>query len=792
MAEAPALCRHCGDTCAADGVRTDAGSFCCNGCASVFALLQAHGLTQFYACDPGAGLSQRGLRDRETDRFASLDDPTVAARFVDAHDGTFSHVTFSVPSLHCASCLWLLEQLWRFDDGVGRSEADLMRRTVRIAFRPDRTTLRAVAERLASLGYEPVVDSERSAGRMPAARRDLYLKLGLAGFAVGNMMLFSIPRYANGAPLEPVFQRLFDALNILFAIPVLLYSAADFFKAAWQSLRLRTITLDVPVAMGLVVLFVRSLWDILTRSGEGFLDSFAGLVFFLLIGRLFQQMAFDRIAFDRTVRSFLPLSVRVVTDTQMTLRRIEQLVAGDVIVVRPHEVVPADACLVDGHGRIDVSFVTGEQDAVAVQAGDTVSAGARVVGEALRLRVSRAVSHSRLAELWNNPVFTRPPSHWLTTVSARFGQWFTVGAVTLAAIGFYAWWPDVRMAAQVATAVLIIACPCALTIAAPITLGTTLGTLGTAGVYLKQGAVALELSRVDAIAFDKTGTLTTAAASASVDLHGLDDVDWARVRRLAAESIHPVSRALVGRVPVAGTAGSVHEVVGEGICGVVDDAAVALGTAAFVTRVAGVAVAPVDGRTWASVAGRVGSLTLGTAERPEMVQVATTLGASHETWLLSGDHDGEAPRWRAAFGDRMRFRQSPEDKLRAVQARQAAGRHVLMIGDGLNDAGALAAADVGIAVSDDTACLVPACDAVIAGDRLALLPAVLRYARRARAVIVLCFVVSVFYNIVGLGFALTGHLTPLATAILMPVSSLTIVGLSVGLMRVRPPDGARR
>jgi Cu+-exporting ATPase len=140
----------------------------------------------------------------------------------------------------------------------------------------------------------------------------------------------------------------------------------------------------------------------------------------------------------------------------------------------------------------------------------------------------------------------------------------------------------------------------------------------------------------------------------------------------------------------------------------------------------------------------------------------------------------------------MRFRQSPEDKLRAVQARQAAGRHVLMIGDGLNDAGALAAADVGIAVSDDTACLVPACDAVIAGDRLALLPAVLRYARRARAVIVLCFVVSVFYNIVGLGFALTGHLTPLATAILMPVSSLTIVGLSVGLMRVRPPDGARR
>ena len=792
LPEAPALCRHCGDTCAAEGVRTAAGTFCCNGCASVFALLEAHGLTQFYACDPDAGVSQRTASARAADRFAVLDDPAVANRFVDAHDGTFSHVTFSVPSLHCASCLWLLEQLWRFDEGIGRSEADLMRQTVRVAFRPDRTTLRAVAERLASLGYEPIVDSERSAGRMPSARRDLYLKLGLAGFAVGNMMLFSIPRYANGAPLEPAFQRLFDALNILFAIPVLLYSAADFFRSAWQSIRMRTITLDVPIAMGLAVLFVRSLWDILTGGGEGFLDSFAGLVFFLLIGRLFQQVAFDRIAFDRTVRSFLPLSVRVASGARIAMRRIEDLAPGDVMIVRPQEVVPADACLLDAHGRIDLAFVTGEQHPVPVQAGDTVGAGSRIVGEALRLQVVRRVSHSRLTELWNNPVFTQKPPHWITTITARFGQWFTVGALVLAALGFYAWWPDVRMAAQVATAVLIIACPCALTLAAPITLGTTLGTLGRAGVYLKQGAVALDLSRVDTIAFDKTGTLTTAEATATVDLDGLDERDWARVRRLAAESIHPVSRALAGRTSVEGTVSDLHERVGEGIRGVVDDATVALGSASFVARVAGVPIDTVGGRTWASVDGRVGSLALLTPERAGMVEVVAALGSSHETWLLSGDHDAEAPRWRAAFGDRMRFRQAPEDKLRMVQAQQAAGRHVLMIGDGLNDAGALAAADVGIAVSDDTACLVPACDAVIRGDQLALLPEVLRYARRARTVITLCFIVSIAYNVIGLGLALIGQLTPLATAILMPVSSLTVVGLSVGLMRMRPPRGSRR
>lgn len=786
------FCRHCGDTCADAGISTPAGAFCCTGCASVFSLLQAHGLTQFYACDTGAGLSQRVASARDGSRFAALDDPAVAQRFVDAHDGTYAHATFSVPSLHCASCLWLLEQLWRFDEGIGRSEADLMRRTVRVSFRTDRTRLRAVAERLASLGYEPVVDGERAAGRMPGARRDLYLKLGLAGFAVGNMMLFSIPRYANGAPLDPSFQQLFDSLNVLFAIPVLLYSASDFFRAAWHSLRMRAITLDVPVAMGLAVLFGRSLYDILTRSGAGFLDSFAGLVFFLLIGRLFQQMAFDRIAFDRTVKSFLPLSVRVVTGDTMTLRRIEQLEPGDEIVLRPQEVVPADACLLDTQGRIDLAFVTGEQEPVVVHAGDTVGAGGRVVGEALHLRVLRRASHSRLAELWNNPVFAQREAHWITDVSARFGHWFTVGAVALAALGFWAWWPDARMAAQVATAVLIIACPCALTLAAPITLGTALGKLGEAGVYLKQGAVALDLSRVDAVAFDKTGTLTTAEAAAAVDVHGLDDEAWARVRRLAAESVHPVSRALAGRAAVDGVVRDVFERVGEGIVGTVDGARVVLGSATFVSHMAGVPVAAVPGRTWAAVDAQVGWLTHSTPERPGMSAVAAHLARTAETWLLSGDHDGEAPRWQPVFGDRMRFRQAPEDKLAAVRERQAAGRRVLMVGDGLNDAGALAAADVGIAVSDDTACLVPACDAVIRGDRLTLLPEVLAYARRARLAILLSFWVSVLYNLLGLWLALTGRLTPLATAILMPVSSMTVVGVGVGLMRFRAPGGAAR
>ncbi len=764
-----------------------AGTFCCTGCASVHALLAAHDLTGFYACAPDAGRSQRAMGARPADRFAPLDDPLIAQRYVDSHDGTFTHATFAVPSLHCASCVWLLEQLWRFDEGIGRSEADLLRRTVRVAFRPDRISLRAVAERLASLGYEPVLDAEASAGRLPPPRRTLYLKLGLAGFAFGNIMLFSIPRYAAGAGLEPTFHWLFSLLNLALAVPVLLFSASDFFRSAWHALRLRTVTLDVPVALGLAVLFLRSVVDIASGTGEGYLDSFAGLVFFLLIGRLFQQLTFDRIAFDRTVRSFLPLSVRVRDVSGLSTRRVEDVVPGDVLFVRPGEIVPADATLLDTTGCLDYAFVTGESVPVDVVAGAYIGAGGRVADHAIHVQVLRAVSHGRLAELWQHPVFAQRRPHWLTTVSSRFGHWFTVGAIALAAAGAVAWWPDLRMAAQVATAVLIIACPCALTLAAPITLGTALGQLGRAGCYLKSGAVALDMSRLDTIAFDKTGTLTTAGTVDDVERHGLTAYDWGLVHRLAAESVHPISRTLVPRAPLYGRAEGVHVAPGQGIRGRVDGHAVVIGSASYVTSESGVAIEGVAGRTYAAVDGRAGSLHLSTRPRPGMRAAVAQLGQRYDTWLLSGDAGTDAASWEDVFADRMHFRLSPEDKLDLIGERQRTRGRVLMVGDGLNDAGALAAADVGMAVSDDTACLVPACDVVVRGDQLPRLPEFLLYARRARRVIVLCFAVSVAYNVVGIGLALAGMLTPLVTAILMPVSSLTVVGLSVGLMRVRAP-----
>jgi Cu+-exporting ATPase len=778
-AAAAAVCAHCGEPCAGDGVETAEGRFCCEGCAAVSAVLHAHGLTAYYRCVPGAGVSQRQASGRDRQRFAALDDPAVAARVVRTVGGATT-ATFAVPALHCASCVWLLEQLWRFDDGVRRTEVDLLRRVVRVAYDPAATSPRAIADALAMLGYAPVLEAERTTDAAPAGRRSLYLKLGVAGFAFGNMMLFSIPRYVNGAPLAPEFQRLFDGLNLAFAIPVLVYAASDWFRGAAAALRARAVTIDVPVALGLVTLFGRSVADIALGRGEGFLDSFAGLVFFLLVGRLLQHKAFEALAFDRTVRSFLPLSARVERDGTDAVVSIDRLDAGDLVRLRCGEIVPADGVAADA-GAVDYAFVTGEAAPVMVRPGEPVRAGGRAARGDLRVRLAGKPSDSRLAALWSDPVFSRRKPQALTDLSVRFGRAFTVGALALAAGGAAAWWPDAATAADVATAVLIVACPCALTLAAPITLGTAMGVLGRHGCYLKHSGVLLDLARVSVVVFDKTGTLTS-GGGATVTLAGLSAAAWARVRRLAAASMHPMSRALAASGPAAGDLGGVVEVEGGGLRGVVDGVAVAIGAAGYVGLDPGMAAA---GRAYAVVDGTaVGTIDVTSAVRTGVVDAVRALRGRYDTWLLSGDAAPGASRWTALFGGRVRFGQSPADKLAAIAAHQGGGRGVLMVGDGLNDAGALAAADVGVAVSDDTACLVPACDALLRGDRVAALPAILRYARRAWGVVVLCLAVSVLYNGLGLWLALTAQLTPLASAILMPVSSLTVVALSAGLMRV--------
>ncbi len=776
------VCAHCGDPCADGAIVVDERSFCCTGCSSVYQILQSHDMCDYYGIDPKAGISQRTPR-YGADAYAVLDDPSVMHRFVEFQRDTTIHLRFEIPSMHCASCVWLLDRLDRFDEGVQSSEVDFMRKTVRVVIDTRRTAASNVAMLLSQLGYEPLLHGEGTEAATDHERRlrlrTMYIRIGIAAFAAGNLMMIAAAQYlAVGETIDPTLKRVFDLLSIALAVPVLLYSAAPWYRSAWGALRHRTVNLDVPVALGISTLFVRSVIDIAMGSGEGYLDSFAGLVLFLLVGRLFQQKAFDAVSFDRTYRSFFPLSVRVERQGAEHVVPIDQVSPGDVLHVRNGEVIPCDAVLTSAAAFVDYAFVTGESVPVECSDGALVHAGGRVVGRGARLTAVKNVSQSYLASLWERNG-TKTDRRSYMDISDRFGKWFTAFAIAVAVLGLIAWLPDWQMALTVFTAVLIIACPCALTIAAPVTLGTAIGRLSLRGIYVRNAVTLMDLTRITAVVFDKTGTLTEAVHRVQVDHRDLSDEAWQAVQAVAAHSTHPISRSIAGS-SVSSNVSDVEEVVGQGIRGTSHGYQVAIGRREF--------VAPGDNQesdttvaAWLAVNGQLaGAVRITPTLRSGVRAMIATLRKRLAVVLSTGDSDRDRDVFVDAFGPgQMHFEQRPHEKVATITSAKGTNGRVLMVGDGLNDAAAMAAADASVAVTDGTSTLVPACDVVMPAVELQHLPRLLDYAGIMTSVIKASFIFTVFYNAVGLGLALAGLLSPLITAILMPVSSLIVIGISV-------------
>lgn len=790
---APAtLCFHCGTPCPEGAPIREEQAFCCHGCLTVHELLVENGLGHFYDLGRQAGLR---VGDRVGDgRFDYLDDPVVRERLVDFSDGRTTRVTLQVPAMHCVACVWLLENLFRLRAGIGRSQANFPRREVAIAFDQTQLKLSELVTLLHSLGYPPTLrlDAvERDAAR-PSSRR-LYLQVGVAGFAFGNAMLFSFPGYlglegAGGAGMRGFF----GVLSLLLALPVLVFSAVDYWRAAWAALRRRVLTIEFPIAIGLAALFGQSVFEILTRSGEGYVDSLTGLVFFLLCGRVFQQKTYERLAFDRDYRAFFPLAVTRKNGFREEVVSISRLAVGDRLILRHGELVPADARLVAGDGLIDYSFVTGEAEPVAKEAGEQLYAGGQQTGGAIEVEILKPVSQSYLASLWSHETFARSRVASLDNLTNRFSRWFTLAVVGVA-LGAAGWWgaSDATLAVRAFTAVLIVACPCALALAAPFTFGTAQRLLGRAGIFLKRPQTLETLARVDSVVFDKTGTLTLPGRGAVVwEGPALTAEQRSLTAALAGQSTHPLAvriRQALGRIASGGRVRGFTDEPGGGMQGFVDGRPVALGSARWLRR-QGIEVAgPASGKgssVWLAIDGEcLGGFQVGQTMRPEAPGIVAQLGASAELALVSGDNEQERERFAAVFGPAttLRFSQSPMDKLEFVRARQDAGRTVMMVGDGLNDAGALRRSDVGVAVVEDLGAFSPASEIIIEAGRLGRLPAVLEYAKGAVRIVHVCIGVSCLYNLVGVTLAAQGLLAPWICAILMPVSSVSVVALASGL-----------
>ena len=795
-------CAHCGDACPTEPLLLAERPFCCAGCRTVYELLDANNLCTYYRLGEQPGLK---VQDVELPgRFDYLDSETVQAQLLSFRSAEWARLTLHVPQMHCTSCIWLLEHLPRLNPGIVEARVQFLRKEITISYRLADTSLKAVVQLLASVGYEPQITLAELGAQPHHAGRLLYYQLGLAAFAFGNVMLLALPEYFSFVEdLQGEFGRFFGYLSLALAVPVLLFSARAFFRSAGQGLRQRYINLDFPISLGLVSLFGVSTFEVLTGRGPGYFDSFTGLVFFLLIGKWVQQHTYDALRFDRDFTSYFPVAVTRLTPEGEQSISVKELEKGHRIRVRHQEVIPADAVLLRGAGQIDYSFVSGESAPVARASGELVYAGGRQLGEAIELEVVREVSQGYLTQLWNNPAFTKEETHQtLESYANRVGRYF-VAVTLLLAVGTLAYWGprDPATMWRAFTSVLIIACPCALSLATPFALGAALRVLGRHQLYLKNSAVIETLARADTIVFDKTGTLTD-TAQAEVQYHGrpLSSLEKQLIATAAAQSTHPLSQRLARELEGAPLAlVGWEETAGEGISGVseagdmvrlgkcsADFASPRLNSYDETTTRADSQSPRYSTRVYVTLNDEpAGYFTFHNVYRPALPAVLTQLARRYRLAVLSGDTDAERSRLQALFGAgaALHFSQSPADKLAYIAAERARGHTVVMVGDGLNDAGALRAADAGIALTDTLTNFSPACDAILDAGEFGHLATFLSFSRACLRVVLATFALSFCYNGFGLLLAVQGRFTPIVSAILMPISSISVMVAATLLVR---------
>ncbi len=780
------ICYHCGDECI-DEISYDEKSFCCVGCKSVYELLFQSNLCSYYTLEnhPGINLKESGSGIK----FNYLDDKEISKQIIEFSNDEITKVTFYIPSIHCSSCIYLLEHLYKIDHAVVNSKTDFTQKKIFITYKTGETSLRKIAELLYSIGYEPAINIDDLAENdKPKVLKKLYYKIGIAGFCFGNIMLFSFPEYLSLGNLDPFYKHLFGYLNILLSAPVFFYCASDYFKSAFIGLKQKHINLDVPISLGIAVIFLRSVFEVISGFGAGYFDSLTGLIFFLLIGKLIQTKTFDFLNFERNYKSYFPISVTILKDKTETTTPINKLAKGDRIVIRNGELIPADSILFKGNAKIDYSFVTGESTPVEKVFGEIIYAGGRQEGDLLELEVVRDVSQSYLTQLWNNDAFKKTDTE-KTKLNDVIAKYFTY--ITLAvAITAGAFWlnKDIKIAVNVFTAVLVIACPCALALAGPFALSNTMRIFGKNKFYLKNTGVIEKLSKIDSIVFDKTGTITQ-VKNAELNYYGnlLSNKELSEIKSLVKNSTHPLSQKIYESVKCGDEFEIINykEFPGKGIKGFVGENEYKIGMLEFVmTGDNKEDTENKASKVYVSKNGKLkGYFLILNYFRKGLSELITDLNQSKELTLLSGDNDNERQNLQEIFGTEstMKFYQKPEDKLHYIKSLQDNNKRVLMIGDGLNDARALKQSDAGIAVTESVTCFSPSCDAILSSEKFRELNKYLIFSKTTMNVIKASFAFSMLYNFVGLYYAVQGTLSPIVAAILMPVSSISVVLFAIFL-----------
>jgi len=769
-------CYHCGDECLDEVASVGDKIFCCLGCKTVFEILEDNGLCDYYDLEDMPGINLR--KQANTDQFDYLKSDNIQKQLHSFQSDTKHIISFHIPVIHCSSCIWLLENLNKLLLGVYYTRVHFTKKELAITYNPEELRLVDLVKYLDRLGYTPMITlADQPEDKLKKVDYLQYSKIGIAGFCFGNIMFLAFPEYLGFEGVDAELQTFFGYLSMFLSLPVL-YAASDYLKSAYSGIKHSHFNIDIPISLGILTLFFRSTYEVISGVGVGYFDSLAGLIFFLLIGRWFQSKTYQELSFDRDYKSYFPLAVDKMDGLSIVPVQVSLLKEGDEIIIKNNELIPADSILLSKYAHIDYSFVTGESLPDQKSEADYIYAGGRQKGTSIRLRVEKSISQSYLTQLWNKEAFQKENKGYQTFIDS-ISKYFTIVIIGIAMISLIGWyWLDPSKMFTVFTSVLIVACPCALALSAPFTLGNTLRAMSKAGLYLKNSQIIEVMSQLTQVVLDKTGTITHGDKS-NISYQGvqLSSVELQAVKSMVIHSIHPLSKLIADHLSVIDevTLKKFKEIAGQGLEAVYLESSYKVGSENFVKlhnaqKYSGTRVYVTRDDEL------LGSFKIINSYRSGLKKIISSLQSKMKLTILSGDNNSEEATLRDQFGvTEVVFDKKPEEKLEYLKILNEQGAVTMMLGDGLNDAGALQQSDVGIVVADDINNFTPASDGILDAKSFDKLPAIITLSKHSQRIIYASFVLSFLYNIVGLSFAINGSLTPVFAAILMPLSSITVV-----------------
>lgn len=778
--------------------------FCCGGCEAVWGILQECQLDDFYRLRDALGENRKVPARVSGKSFDYFDDPEFLRRFGEPLADGGLRVRCFLDGVHCIACSWLVEKMLLERTGVRYAALDVGKSVVEIVFSPAETKLSAVATALDRIGYTPHPLTEDSgAAAVRRETRTLLARLGIAAACTMNIMLLAVSQYAGDVTgIEPGIAALFRWVSLGLALPAVLYSAFPYYRGAINGLRRGLLHMDLPISLGIVAAFAVSVFATLQGRGEVYFDSVTMLIALLLAGRLVLQRATRWAAnAGENLLALAPRSVRRISDLGERDVLLSDVCPGDRLRVLPGETVPVDGRLASETAWLTEAHLTGEAAAVMRTRGDAVDAGAVVARSVIDIEataVGETTRLARLADMMRTAALRRAP---LTTFLDRIAGYFVTAVLALAAITLLIWLKlDPDQALWNAAALLIVACPCALGLATPVAFGMAMGRAARRGIYIRGQDGVERLARVDHVVLDKTGTLTEGKLTI-VEQTFVPELAAAEQQKIlfaaaALENVggHVIASAFHTMAYEPPTVSASRVLAGAGIEGTVDGRVYAVGSelliaervrripeqlATAATAAAARGLTPVwiarDGNAIAVVA-------LGDRLHSEAQAAVRELHDMKLTIeLLSGDQPRVVHSVAAQTGiEHSTGRATPEAKLSRIEELLAGKRRVVMVGDGVNDAAALSRAMVGISAAGAAEVARDAADVFVSAVRgPAAIPDALKLARRALRIIRINLWIALAYNIVGAALAMTGLVGPLVAAVLMPLSSITVLLIAV-------------